>query len=119
MRVCGRCKIPKESSLFDKNKSKKNGHGTCKQCRSDYAYNKKYGLSLKQYLKLLTEQSDCCKICGKSYMKCQYKKLNVDHCHTTHKIRGLLCGSCNKAIGLLKDDLRLVYNVSRYLQGED
>jgi hypothetical protein len=34
----------------------------------------------------------------------RYKRFAVDHCHTSGKIRGLLCTNCNTAIGLLKDD---------------
>ena len=43
------------------------------------------------------------------------KRLYVDHCHKTGKIRGLLCNSCNTALGLLKDDISLFKRSIDYL----
>lgn len=120
MRVCYKCKLTKRLSSFTKDKTKKYGHGyLCKDCRSNFRYEKKYGLSLENYLELLARQNGNCKICSKSHLDCQYKKLDIDHCHKTQKIRGLLCGDCNRAIGLLKDNLVLVTNLAEYLKKED
>jgi len=59
-----------------------------------------YGLSIERYNEMLTEQSCNCKICGKSHDPTLKRgRLYVDHCHKTGEIRGLLCGSCNSAIG--------------------
>lgn len=41
--------------------------------------------------------------------------LNVDHCHTSGIIRGLLCGPCNRGIGLLKEKRRNFKNAITYL----
>lgn len=43
-------------------------------------------------------------------------RLSVDHCHTTGKVRGLLCDNCNKSLGLLKDSIEIVSNMLIYLQ---
>jgi hypothetical protein len=45
----------------------------------------------------------------------QVKKLAVDHCHKTGKIRGLLCQGCNMALGLLKDSPAIINNLARYI----
>ena len=44
------------------------------------------------------------------------KSLSVDHCHTTGKVRGLLCQSCNTGIGLLKEDTKLFMAAIEYLE---
>ncbi len=40
----------------------------------------------------------------------------VDHCHSTGKVRGLLCYSCNIAIGLFKDNTELLEKAIFYLR---
>lgn len=50
-----------------------------------------------------------CGICGKK------DSLIVDHCHETNIIRGVLCGTCNTAIGLLGDNLEGVQKAYDYL----
>lgn len=57
-----------------------------------------YGMDRAEYLALLEEQNGGCAICGSaSPGKC--KSFAVDHCHVTHKIRGLLCNWCNARLG--------------------
>jgi len=46
------------------------------------------------------------------------RALAVDHCHSTNKIRGLLCTDCNTALGLLKDNKELVKSALAYLDRE-
>ena len=59
-----------------------------------------YGLSLADYDEMHKKQGGVCKICKIDNPKCQqHKHLYVDHCHSTGRIRGLLCGRCNSAIG--------------------
>jgi hypothetical protein len=40
----------------------------------------------------------------------------VDHNHTTGKVRGLLCSSCNGALGLFKDNPEVVAAALLYLK---
>ena len=81
-----------------------------------YEYNlkKKYGIIYAEYEKMLTEQKGLCAICGKA--EAENKRLAVDHCHRTGKIRSLLCGKCNKAIGLLDDDPELMKQAIEYMR---
>ena len=71
----------------------------------------KYGITLEQYNEMHQAQDDCCKICNN-----KTDKLVVDHCHTTGEIRGLLCSTCNSAIGLLKEDPKVISNAIEYLK---
>ena len=77
-----------------------------------------YGLSEEEYTLMLEQANSCCEICGKSSEE-ETKELNVDHCHTTGKIRGLLCGSCNTGLGLLKDSEDILTKAIEYLKRGD
>lgn len=79
-------------------------------CR-DYRLQFKYRIGNAEYERMFVAQNGLCAICGKVESKMHGEKrrdLSVDHCHTTGRIRGLLCHSCNRGIGLLKDDPKLL-----------
>ncbi len=82
--------------------------------RRQYGYHIKrtYGLIKEQYETLLESQNNKCKVCGeqKSY------KLNVDHCHKTRRIRGLLCSKCNRGLGYFNDSLSKLRAAVEYLE---
>jgi len=59
-----------------------------------------FGLSLDDLERMLIEQGGLCAICERR----PARRLCIDHCHATQKVRGLLCDNCNIALGLLDDD---------------
>lgn len=64
-----------------------------------------YGITLAERDAMETSQKGLCASCGNPPSgKGHTAKLFVDHCHTTGKVRGLLCHPCNVALGLLRDD---------------
>jgi hypothetical protein len=73
-----------------------------------------YNITLEKYNEMFIKQKECCLGCNqhRSLLK---RDLCVDHCHVTGKIRGLLCDSCNKALGLIKDDKNILLNLITYL----
>ena len=73
---------------------------------------RKYGLTQNMFEALVLAQLGHCAICGVS----EGMDLHVDHDHQTKKVRGLLCGKCNKAIGLLNDDPELLTSARTYLE---
>ena len=73
-----------------------------------------YGVSIEQYNELFTKQNGNCSICGKNQSVID-RRLCVDHRHSDGKIRGLLCGRCNMAIGLLDDSTDLLADAIKYL----
>lgn len=80
-----------------------------------------YGMIPGDYGRLLAEQNGVCAICGKdepdSHGRTGTKfRLSVDHCHATGRVRGLLCNRCNRAIGLLGDNVELLERAIRYLK---
>jgi hypothetical protein len=77
----------------------------------------KYGITEQQYDEMLKLQDNKCAICGSSSTKDKKRhRLMVDHCHTTKKVRGLLCSSCNKAIGLMSDSPKILMSAIKYLK---
>lgn len=58
-------------------------------------------------------QNGLCAICFEPEAEDQV--LSVDHDHKTNKVRGLLCGNCNRGIGNLKDSALVVHSAFEYL----
>ena len=75
----------------------------------------RYNISVEVYDNMLTNQGNTCKICGIDSCKTG-KAFAVDHCHTTNKIRGLLCSNCNTALGLMSDDVARMKKAIKYLK---
>ena len=75
-------------------------------------YLKSYGLTIEEVDAMIKAQNNKCKICNKT----SNRKLHVDHCHTTGKIRGMLCHNCNTALGLFKEDINIMAKAMDYLQ---
>jgi len=76
---------------------------------------KKYGITEDQYNEIWIEQCGRCAICKKHEQELG-KVLYIDHCHSTGKVRGLLCQKCNTGIGLLFDDKEILLNAIKYLE---
>jgi Recombination endonuclease VII len=72
---------------------------------------RRFGISAAEYDALLAQQGGACAICRR---RSKYR-LCVDHCHLTGRIRGLLCYSCNLALGHLKDDQASLVAALAYL----
>lgn len=74
---------------------------------------KTYGLTLEQYEALYEAQGGVCYICRRATGKT--RRLAVDHSHVYGYVRGLLCSSCNKFLGHLRDDPDAGFRVGEYL----
>lgn len=76
-----------------------------------------YGLTVEQYDDMVALQEGRCLVCREIPMgKRGYSTLHVDHCHITGRVRGLLCGRCNTALGSLKESEEITQNLVRYIQ---
>lgn len=73
------------------------------------------GITEYEYLSMWEKQEGKCAICGIQEHRCIKGKLFIDHCHTTGKVRGLLCSSCNSGIGFLKDNIGTLLKAIEYL----
>ncbi len=76
---------------------------------------KTYGLSPAEYVDLVLQQGNLCKICGKPETIKDRVDLSIDHCHSTGKVRGLLCQRCNFGLGMFKDNVEYLSNAIDYL----
>lgn len=71
----------------------------------------RYGVVPAQRDAMFDAQSGRCAICKRA----SKKSLQVDHCHSTGVFRGLLCGPCNMAIGLMQDDPSRLLSAAEYV----
>jgi hypothetical protein len=132
-KICLGCQEEKDTSLFPKDKRVKSGiRARCKACYAaldkkskairgwtdndkEVRYNRQYGLELGQYAKMFKEQDYKCAICGKTEQE-NSKRLAVDHCHKTGKVRKLLCHHCNCALGMVNDSEDTLVSMLSYLR---
>lgn len=145
LKTCRRCGTEKPLSEFHKDSGNKDGRCSyCKECNKaktrawsaankgrvqehtrkraeqgkfrDYNLRKKYGLTREAYAALLAAQGGRCAICGSEDPGRGNKDFSVDHCHTSNQVRGLLCNTCNRGIGLLQDDPNVLERAAQYLR---
>lgn len=118
---CSTCKEVKTIDLFNRDRNTKNGYTSrCKQCLIANAKSKEYfldmhrrrtyGITSADYDRMERNQNGKCAICRAK------GNLHIDHCHTTGKVRGLLCCRCNLAIGSFRDDPHIVRQAAIYLE---
>lgn len=139
MKTCTRCNEAKPLDQFHRDKRRVSGReARCKACKTELhrAYRKangydrkryqknpqgererhlvrKYGVTLADYDAMFASQGGKCAICG----RVQVRALDVDHCHVTGKVRGLLCTNCNRMIGHAGDSAECLEAAAVYLRG--
>lgn len=79
-----------------------------------YYYNK-IGMSLSEKRLIWIKNEKKCEICEQTK---KLKQIEIDHDHSTGKVRGLICSGCNKGIGHMKDNLKTLTNAIKYLRKE-
>lgn len=125
-RICSKCGATKIRAEFPRYKG-----NVCKDCRRRYdkgrkpiIYNpalgrkhtlRQYGVDESWYNTKFAEQKGLCAICGKHQANFK-KRLSIDHCHTTGKLRGLLCTRCNLLIGGLENTPYILESLLSYLK---
>jgi len=110
---------------YNKARRKADPEGTSEHSRW-YFLGWKYGMTREQYERMFEAQGGCCAICripdaqanrpGKQRNSQSSRGLCVDHDHQTGVVRGLLCNTCNRAIGYLKDSPEVLLRAMLYLQ---
>lgn len=113
---CPACKSWKFLHNFSVARSQAKGRAAyCRACYSDKWIQRKYGLTRTEYDILFKQQNKRCAICGTANFagRCG---IHVDHKHSDGSIRALLCGCCNQALGLFKDNPLLLRKAATYLE---
>ena len=138
-RICRVCKKDKnlleDYYLSRKDPTKKSSYSyECKECtvKRTTEYNKKnsksvrsqylkrnYGLTFEEFETMLSDQDNCCAVCGGKETYGRHKRFTVDHNHNTGKVRGLLCHRCNTAIGLVNEDIHTLKSMIQYLESHE
>lgn len=81
----------------------------------DRELQKKYGITFDQYDAMLSEQNNTCAICETRDPKAS-GTFHVDHCHTTKKVRALLCHHCNVGLGHFADNAERLLKAASYIR---
>ena len=86
--------------------------------RYQRSVSRRFGISAAELESLHQSQGGRCAICGdeQSAKSTKVRRLAVDHCHRTGKVRGLLCLNCNTGLGRFKDMPELLLNAVNYLK---
>lgn len=79
---------------------------------NDYRRQRRTGATREVYDALFAQQGGLCAICKRPPGR---RCLQADHCHTTGKVRGLLCFRCNPALGLLSEDIAILQAAIDYI----
>lgn len=123
LRNCSACKQDLPLMSFYRNTKGKYGKSNkCRECtkmhsKEDRVKNaarigaQKYNSTIEEINEVLSKIN--CEICGASPKP--EKRNFIDHCHTTGKVRGLLCDDCNMGIGRFKDNPDLLKKAIEYL----
>lgn len=124
MKICSGCKVEKDVSEF----SLSTQRGLQSYCRACSAQRKrewvvknrekkkwntiwtKYRLRQADYEALLAEQNGLCRLCDEIP-----EVFQIDHCHATGRVRGLLCTPCNMFVGWIETRGHLLDKVEMYL----
>jgi hypothetical protein len=72
-----------------------------------------YGISLQEWYQIFDAQGNVCKICNST--EPHGKNWHTDHNHLTGKIRGILCGWCNTALGKFQENQQIIEKAIEYL----
>lgn len=126
---CSGCKQSKPIDSFNFNRTTADGRASrCRSCRAEYnkrtrystryyqnlkatnpekiaeyqrttRLRQRYGITREDFDAMLERQGNRCAICGSTKLLDYPKRPPIDHCHTTGRVRGVLCNKCNGALG--------------------
>lgn len=132
-KTCSHCQQEKELTeyyqFWNKWTERKFPSSRCKPCHQLYRganpnnkRNRKaeklklrYGLDHERWQEIRQQQNYSCMICGVTE-DALGRKLDVDHCHTSSVVRGVLCNPCNTVLGHARDKVEVLEAAAEYLR---
>lgn len=95
----------------------------CKKCisikaeknRKGNSLMSRYKINIEQYNKMIEDQNFSCAICKGDLKNKDVRHIHLDHCHTTSKVRGILCSYCNHGLGNFRDNINYLNKAIEYL----
>ncbi|WP_309144509.1 endonuclease VII domain-containing protein [Streptomyces sp. BR123] len=113
---CPECGEIKPHSEWELNRTSSDGWASyCKECRAQRNrasyFKRKYGITEAERDEMIAAQGGACVICRIGPAE------HVDHDHETGKVRGVLCFSCNAALGQFKDRPDVMRRAAAYVEG--
>ena len=130
-KYCKSCDTTKPiDDFYLRNKTSMVRHSTCKECDKkrvkenhdpvvyrNAELQRRYGITQQDYEVMIAEQNNQCAICNATEPGGRHNSgyFVVDHCHTTGKVRKLLCHNCNTALGLVGDNVDTLHKMINYL----
>ena len=139
IKTCSKCKIPKPENEFHNDKHRFDGkYPWCALCTNAYtkpikkrhrdnrdgpfmrtsrkSRDRRYFGSDTIFGELILLQGNKCATCDKEHNDRNVPRFAIDHCHATKMIRGILCDSCNKALGHARDNPEILRRLAAYLE---
>ena len=123
MKFCNKCKTDLPEERFHKrtySSGKVAFQNRCKDCqkqsRKQYykpheKIRRELSISDEDYQQLIERCQGNCEVCSR-----RLDKVCIDHCHSTNKVRGVLCHNCNTALGLVGDNVETLSKLIQWLE---
>lgn len=112
--LCWKCNLNRQKGMLHPRFQAEHKYLDGQDRIDDMRLKRMYGIDLDIYNSMLESQNYKCLICFKNQFE-EPRKFTVDHCHTTGKVRGLLCNSCNRALGIFSDSVDVLQSAINYL----
>ena len=116
---CKACNVAAHDKYAKKNRKHLNAYMKSRYTEEEkvrirvYGLKRNYGLSEVDFDKLMVAQKGECAVCNKKDTK---RPLQVDHCHSSGKVRGLCCLKCNRGMGLMEDNPEYLRNAADFIE---
>lgn len=109
--ICNDCKDEQQRARWRRQAARPESH---RRRDRKKGVAQRFGLTLNEYeaalARYMDEQDGRCAVCRKG------GRLELDHCHATGRLRGLLCHGCNVAAGFLIDNPANADALAAYLR---
>lgn len=117
-RKCNMCEEVKSIDRFPPVRYNAKGYAVidarCYDCRKPakrtFDLSSKYNLTDQEFEAIVLAQNNRCLLCDT-----ELTKPHVDHCHSTGRVRGILCYHCNVGLGHFKDNPEVLARAIQYL----